>query len=316
MNWLEVSLTLDGELAEAVADVLAPYARQGVSIESTAIASDPNDEGRAVGPLRVRAYLDATDAAALEAARQDLERDLFYLNMIQPLPAPQYTMVADADWAELWKAHYQPIRAGKRLVIVPAWLQPPLEPNDVAVLIDPGMAFGTGTHPTTQLCLALIEDHLQPGAAALDLGCGSGILAIACAKLGARSVLAVDVDEESIRAARANAAANGVSEKIETRLGSLAAALAQPVANGPALDAPAQFQLAAANILAVVIAKLLAGTPSLGDSLIPGGTLIVSGILAEQTGKVVAALNRARLDVIEKRQRGDWIALAARRGDG
>ena len=119
-NWLEISLTLDGELAEAVADVLARYAHQGVSIESTAIEVDPDDEGRPIGPLRVRAFIPVDES--LEATRQKIEQDLFYLGMIRPLPTPVYTPVADADWAELWKAHYHPIRVGRRLVIVPVWL--------------------------------------------------------------------------------------------------------------------------------------------------------------------------------------------------
>ncbi len=121
-RWLEISLTLDGELAEAVADVLARYAYQGVSTESTAVEADPEDEGRAVGPWRVRAYLPADDAEILESTRQKIERDLFYLGMICPLPQPVYTRVADAGWAELWKANYHPMRVGSRLVVVPAWL--------------------------------------------------------------------------------------------------------------------------------------------------------------------------------------------------
>ncbi len=350
-NWLEISLTLDGELAEAVADVLARYAHQGVSIESTAIEVDPDDEGRPIGPLRVRAFIPADES--LEATRQKIEQDLFYLGMIRPLPTPVYTPVADADWAELWKAQYHPIRVGRRLVIVPVWLADipieggsalharppdtpiqrgsalharpseqsrpqsrlqaaPTQPPDysttrlpdryratIRLLMNPGMAFGTGTHPTTQLCLALLEDHLKPDDTVLDLGCGSGILSVAAAKLGARSVLSADIDAESIRATNENAQANGVADKIETRLGSLASV------------GGLKFEVSVANILAIVIVKLLG--EGLAQTLAPNGLLIVSGILAEQADHVVAALNNAGLNVIDIRQNGDWVALAAQR---
>jgi ribosomal protein L11 methyltransferase len=315
MNWLEISLTLDPELAESVADVLAPYAHQGVSIESTAVTANAEDEGHPVGPLRVRAYLPADDVAALETARQKIEEGLFYLNMICPIPAPSYTPVSDADWAELWKANYKPIRIGNRLLVIPSWLannltttrQRPVaaaewEPPDhplIPILMDPGMAFGTGTHPTTQLCLALIEAHLKPDDTVLDLGCGSGILAIAAARLGAKSALAVDIDHDSIRATKENAEVNGVADKIETILGSLSN-LQLLITN---------YQLTVANIIAPVILRLLG--EGLAQTLAPGGTLIVSGILAGQAGEVTAALNRAGLTVVDRRQIGDWVAMAA-----
>ncbi len=309
MNWLEISLTLDSELAESVADVLAPYAHQGVSIESTAVTANAEDEGHPVGPLRVRAYLPADDVTALETARQKIEQGLFYLNMIRPIPAPSYTPVADADWAELWKANYKPIRIGNRLLVIPSWLanpltrttQPPNYPT-IPILMDPGMAFGTGTHPTTQLCLALLEDHLKPGDTVLDLGCGSGILAIAAAKLGAKSVLAVDIDDDSIRATKENAEINGVADKIETVLGSLS--------NPQSLIT--NYQLTVANIIAPVIIRLLGPEEGLAQTLAPNGLLVVSGILAEQGGDVTAALNRAGLSVVDRRQMGDWVAMAAR----
>ena len=156
MNWLEVSLLVNGELAEAVADVLARFAPNGVVTESTGVKFlDEENEGVAVGPISVRAYLEVNDR--LDETREKLEQALFYLGMIQPLPAPVYKQIADQNWMEAWKEHYKPIPIGKRLMIVPAWMDSP-EPNRVAIKIDPGMAFGTGTHPTTQLCLELIEN--------------------------------------------------------------------------------------------------------------------------------------------------------------
>ena len=160
MNWLEVSLTVNGELAEAVSDVLARFAPNGVMTEQGVKFVDDEDEGTAAGPITVRAYLPADEH--LEETRHKVEEALYYLGRIQPLPAATYTPIADQNWMEAWKQHYKPIPIGKRLLILPAWLELP-EPERVAIKIDPGMAFGTGTHPTTQLCLELMEGVFGEG---------------------------------------------------------------------------------------------------------------------------------------------------------
>ena len=315
MNWLEISLILDGELAEAVADVLAPHAYQGVAIESTAVTANAEDEGRPIGPVRVRAFLPADDPTTLETTKQKIETGLFYLNMIRPIPAPAYTFVQDADWAELWKANYKPIRIGQRLVIVPAWLYESFlndaatrRPGDILLRMDPGMAFGTGTHPTTQLCLALIETYLRPGEAVLDVGCGSGILSVAAAKLGAGTVLGIDIEEESVRATLENAQANGVADKIESHLGSLSSLQSFDFAQD---ESPVSvFQLTVANIIAPIIIRLLG--EGLAKTLAPGGTLIISGILEEQIESMTTALSESGWSILEQRQSGDWVAMAAR----
>jgi ribosomal protein L11 methyltransferase len=215
MNWLEVSMTVNGELAEAIADVLARYAPNGVTTEQAVDFVNDEDEGTPVGPITVRAYLIAD--GKLEETRQKLEESLFYLGMIQPLPAPVFTPLEDRNWMEAWKVHYQPIPIGRRLVIVPTWLESP-DASRISIRIDPGMAFGTGTHPTTQLCLELIEDYFfrfpsspDRGPAVIDVGCGSGILSIAALKLGAEFALGVDIDDASVRASRENANANGIA---------------------------------------------------------------------------------------------------------
>ena len=313
MNWLEVCLIVEGEVAEAVADVLARYAPDGgVVIESTAIQTRPDDpggkeewpdEGRPVGPFAVRCYLPADER--LEETRRRLDDALWHLGQILPLPAAQFRPVADADWSETWKANYQPIRLGRRLVIVPAWLDPPLNREEVAVRLEPGMAFGTGTHPTTHLCLALLEEVLQPGQSVIDLGCGSGILAIAAARLGAGSVLAVDIDPEAVRTARLNAAANGLARNVHVEQGSLADILAS------------NFELSSAglvfaNILARVIVQF--AEHGLARLLAPGGNLIVSGILADQVGEVEDSFRAQGIIIVERRQIEDWVALLCRVG--
>ena len=314
--WLEVSLIVDGELAEPVAEVLARFIPDGVVIESTAVTAEADDSaGRAVGPLRVSGYLPVD--TQVDETRRHLEEALWYLGRIRPLPAPQFRTVQQADWSEAWKQHYRPIPLGRRLVIVPAWLEPP-ERGRIPVRIDPGMAFGTGTHPTTQLCLEVIEDILDTlgdsGHTAylntfpvsdldvIDLGCGSGILAIAALKLGAPRALGVDIDLDAVQAARENAEANSVAEHLELGLGSLA-----EIRDGA--FSFRQAGLVLANILAPVLVELL--DQGLGDLLIPGGSLVLSGILQEQAEKVESALEQHGLRLVERRQMGDWVALWA-----
>jgi ribosomal protein L11 methyltransferase len=224
--------------------------------------------------------------------------------MIQPLPAATYRQVADQNWMEAWKQHYKPIIIGKRLVIVPAWMDSP-DPQRVAIKIDPGMAFGTGTHPTTQLCLELMESffagakHASP-LRVIDVGCGSGILSIAAIKLGAKQALGVDIDAGSIENARENANANGVGEELMLSVGSV-----EEIKNGrfPFDRAP----LVLANILAPVIVRLFEA--GLADLIEQHGAIILSGILQEQEGRVLEAGQIKGLRMNERRQMGDWVAL-------
>lgn len=315
-TWLEVSLVVDGELAEAVAEVLARFAPGGVAIESTAVTAAADDsEGRAVGPLRVAAYLPVDER--LEDTRRKLEEALWYLGRIQPLPAAQFRSVQEADWAEAWKAHYQPIAIGRRLIIVPAWLENP-NPERVPIRMDPGMAFGTGTHPTTQLCLELLDGLLDDRGwtldgefdppTVIDVGCGSGILSVAALKLGASHALGVDIDPLAVDVSRENARLNGVSDRFEAGTGSVAEVLAGEFTLR-------QAPLVLANILAPVIIRLL--DDGLHDLLAPRRSgqvepaLILSGVIQEQAGDVETALLRHGLRVAMRKQSGDWVALLA-----
>jgi ribosomal protein L11 methyltransferase len=314
MNWLEVSLTVNGEQAEAVADVLARFAPNGVMTEQGVKFVDDEDEGTATGPITVRAYLPVDEH--IEETRHKLEESLYYLGMIQPLPAAAFNSIADQNWMEAWKQHYKPILIGKRLVIVPAWLDSP-EPGRIAIRIDPGMAFGTGTHPTTQLCLELLEkafdDRVQdprslkdPGGLkmnVIDVGCGSGILSIAALKLGAASALGVDIDPESARNSRENADINEIDGELLLGVGSVKEILEGTFAIRAA-------QVVVANILAPVIIRLF--DSGLADLLEPEGVLLLSGILQEQTQSVMDAVQARGLHLVEKRQMGDWVALAVR----
>ena len=323
MNWLEVSMTVDGELAESVADVLARFSPNGVMTEQGVKYNDAEDAGTPTGPITVRAYLEVNDQ--LEETRQKLEESLFYLGMIRPLPAPSYKQIADQNWMEAWKQHYKPILIGQRLLILPAWMESP-EPNRIAIKIDPGMAFGTGTHPTTQLCLELMELSLchferpkgaknlrhdeetlryaQGDIRVIDVGCGSGILSIAALKLGAKQTLGVDIDPESIINSRENANTNGVGEELVLGTGSV-----QEILDGK--FAFKKAPLVVANILAPVIMRLF--DAGLADLIEEGGAIILSGILFEQEGGVIEAAQAQGLRMNERRQMGDWVALTMRR---
>lgn len=299
MNWLEVSLTVNGEAAEAVADVLTRFAPEGVAIEGIQFEVTPDERGLPVGDVIVRAYLPADDQ--LEATRAKLEQALWHLGQLLPLPAPTYQPIADKNWSESWKANFQPIRVGKRLMIVPAWLNPPLAPDDIPIRLDPGMAFGTGTHPTTQLCLAAIEKHVRPEQAVLDLGTGSGILAIAAAKLGAGPVWALDIDPEAVRVAGENARANQVASRLQIERGSLA----------HVLSANYSAPFVVANILARILNDML--SQGLAQTVRPGGLLVLSGILEAQAYEVRANLTGHGLTLLAQEHIDDWVALIARR---
>jgi ribosomal protein L11 methyltransferase len=304
MNWLEVSLTVNGELAEAVADVLARFAYSGVMMEQGVRYTDEEDAGTPTGPITVRAYLEMNDQ--IEETRQKLEESLYYLGRIQSLPAASYKQIADQNWMEAWKQHYRPILIGERLVILPAWMDSP-EPNRVAIKIDPGMAFGTGTHPTTQLCLELMEQFFAQSKLenrkleiVIDVGCGSGILSIAAIKLGAASALGVDIDSGSIVNARENAETNRVGSELILEVGSV-----QEVLEGRFAFRKAPLVLA--NILAPVIVRLF--DAGLADLIEENGAIILSGILQEQAQNVIEAAQAKGLQVNERKQMGDWVAM-------
>ncbi len=303
MDWIEVSLEVDGEAAEAVADLLARYGHQGVAIEQASFPVEVwPDEIPPADRLIVRAYFPA-DARA-DAARQQLREALWHLSQLYPMPEPTFTVVQEEDWAEAWKQHYHPLRLGRRLYIRPQWATiPDPRPDDIVLVMDPGMAFGTGTHPTTQLCLIALEEHLagQPAVEVLDLGCGSGILGIAALKLGAARVLALDTDELAVHATVQNAAYNEVSDRLTVQQGSLETVR----------RSARHFDLLLVNILAQVIITLC--EEGLGDVLRAGGTALFSGIIHEQADEVEAALRGAGLEPYHRRTQGDWVAIGARK---
>jgi ribosomal protein L11 methyltransferase len=303
--WLELSVEADVEAVEAVSEILGRVAPGGSSVEP-AFELVEEGLGARIDPTRpsiVRAYVPARDPAAAERAAAEAAEALGHLQAFGLRPIGELTtrIVHEADWAEAWKAHFPVLRIGRRIVIKPTWLDHAPAPDDIVLDLDPGMAFGTGLHPTTRLCLAGIEDAADrgdiDGARVLDVGCGSGILAIAAAKLGAASVLGVDTDPIAIEATVANAERNGLADRITARAGSLPS-------GEPAYD------VVLANLIASV---LIALAVPLRDELRPGGSLLASGIFVDREREVREAFAAAGLEVASRLVEGDWVALMAAR---
>ncbi len=300
-NWLEVSLTVNGELAEAVADVLGRFAPNGVMTEQAVTFLNDEDEGTPTGNITVKAYLVMDEH--LDETRRKLEESLYYLGVIQPLPEPTYTLIGDQNWMEAWKLRYQPIPIGKRLMILPAWMDLS-DPSRIGIKIDPGMAFGTGAHPSTQMCLDLLEtvfDERPTLPSVIDIGCGSGILSVAALKLGADFALGVDIDEAAIANSRENAENNGVNSKaFQLGVGSVEDVRDEKFAISSA-------PLVLANILAPILIRLFeAGMAELVE---PGGCIILAGILEHQAEDVIKAAQERGLRLTDRRQINDWVAL-------
>jgi len=291
LSWLEASVQVDGEAAETVSEVFNRYGRGGA-----VLSTDFDGELSDTAVVTVKTYL-PLDEEGLKT-RQRIEEALWHLSQIYPLPPPEFRELTEDDWANAWKKHYCKrsgvLRIGQRIVIKPPWQEYKPRPDEVVIELDPGMAFGTGLHPTTRMCLQALEEHLEPGAKVLDLGTGSGILAIAAARLGAGSVLALDNDPVAVRAARANVQSNGVRNTVTVEPGSLD-------------KTTEEFELVLVNILARVIIEL-AGQ-GLVDRVRPTGLMIAAGIIEEQEAEVTAALRERGLEIVERRQEKDWVAL-------
>jgi len=297
-RWLELAITTDAELAEAISEAIFPHVDGGVALEqvnqrlSDGMTADRWEDEDASGPVVVRGYLPMDDS--LEERRTRVEEALFYLNMVRPIPKPDYREVAQSDWANAWKASFKPLRIGKRVLIRPSWIdaaQAGVRTGDIVLALDPGMAFGTGLHPTTQLCILALEEYMQPGWRVFDVGHGSGVLSILAAKLGAASVLAADTDEQAVFVGRDNAQTNAVDGIVK-------------VVHGSHDSVDDRFDLVVANILAGVIVTMLAS--GLAHR---GRRFIFSGILDTQAQAVKNAATSAGLTLVEQKQLTDWVCL-------
>lgn len=297
MDYIELTARVPATQASAAADIIAMVSGQGASIEAPFTQADLESDAvpRQDGYAFVRVYLRETDGVIVAKADAALADAGIGAQLSE-------RVVADEDWAESWKAHFGVERYGERIVVVPSWLSYDSQPDDVVITLDPGMAFGTGQHETTRMCLEALERAITPGMQVLDAGCGSGILSLAAAGLGATRVAALDTDPDCVRITADNARLNGTAAIIEAATGALGAAW--PFV-GPAANA---FDVAVANIVASVIVQ---GAKALVVALKPGGALIVSGVIGSREDDVRAALTAAGASVHRTRAMGDWRCIEA-----
>ena len=296
MIWQELSIKVPWEYMEPISYLFSRYGR-GLSMENAA------DD-----LVLLRTYLPSTSKRRL--AR--IEVGINLVRILQPFGELAIKELEEADWENAWKAHFTLLKVGTRLMIKPSWIDYEASPDEVVIELDPGMAFGTGYHPTTKMCLEALEGLIRPGMEVLDLGTGSGILTIAAARLGAASVLALDVDPTAVKAARKNFRASGLMSKASPLT---AQAPRVRLARGTLphrLFHGACFDLAMANISARVIQEM---APYLWQSLKPRGMLIASGIIQKQQGELEEALTKAGFSHLKTYNIEDWVALLLSRGE-
>ncbi len=303
-SWYEIRLRVPSASADLVCHELTDLGCEGITVEErrldTFVPPDPDEVPS--GDYCLKAYFRA--AAVSQGLPEEILERLRELARffpgLEPV-APELHRVATENWAEDWKQHFQPFAVGRRLRVQPSWETAPAAQEQVIVRLDPGMAFGTGTHGTTRLCLEALAPLFEEGEApqrVLDVGTGSGILAIAAAALGSERVLACDIDPEACRTARENADRNGVGERVE-------------VTGRPLEELEGNFDVILANILAEELVRL---APQLVSRLAPAGALILSGILSEKEDLVREGYRPFGLAGPQISRQEEWSCLLYRKG--
>lgn len=308
MKWQEVSITVDRAGTEAVANILHELGAGGVVFEDPQLKMhyiegdlwdyyDLPKESVEEGKVLVKAYLH--EGESLNQRFEELKHALHTLKTLY-LPSLyvdlQSAQVSDEEWATSWKNYYKPEKIGQRVVIKPSWEQYEPQDQEVIVELDPGMAFGTGNHPTTSLCIKALEDYLGIGDKVYDVGTGSGVLAITAAKLGAGKVAAIDLDEVAVKIAKENVDLNQVQHRIEVLEGNLLDLVQEPA------------DLVVANIIADIIIIL---APDVLKVLKPGGIFIASGIIDNREKDVLTAIEISGLKIKEVRHDKGWVGVIA-----
>lgn len=312
MNYLEVAVYTTTQASDAVAEVLMEAGASGVSIEDEAdIALNQRPEGEwdyiapdiyshLAGEVRVACYLARDDElrGRLEQIKNRME-DLLRLSdeyWIVGSGRIATRVVRQDDWANAWKKYYTSVKVGKNLVVVPTWEHYQPENNEIVIHLDPGMAFGTGTHETTMMCMEMLEKIVQPGDAMLDIGCGTGILSLCTARLGVKSIIAIDKDPVAVRVCKENIALNRLQKKIK-------------VVRGDLLDKSyPKVDILAVNIVADAIIKVLRHVSRVMHD---HTQLICSGIIKDREQDVLESIEQAGLVVVERMEMGEWVALRA-----
>ena len=299
MKWLELSIKAPSEMVEPLSALFLRHGHGGVVVEEAGGFNPDNDE--APPPNRegvVKAYLPVDDT--LKSRREGIDAGLRLFSLVRTLPPLVETEIDETDWTESWKSHFPVLHVGQRIVVKPVWHEYTQKPGEVIVHLDPGMAFGTGHHPTTRMCLELLEKHIKPGTEVLDFGAGSAVLSIAALHLGAARSLGLEIDALAVKSATANIADNGLREQIVVVEGSL-----------PHREAPAaNFDLALCNVSTKVLRDY---AHRIAEALRPGGLLIASGFTFDQEERTLEGLCQAPLSLVERAQEEDWVSVVMRR---
>jgi ribosomal protein L11 methyltransferase len=299
--WYELAIDVHAEAVEPVSELLGRYGfNHGVSIDEPYVQDKDGDnlEIDLGKPFTIRTWV--ADSDFDPALAEEIRSALWHLGQMRPVSDLRVTTLAEEDWANAWKEHFRTHKIGDRVVIRPPWLEYEAQDDEVVVELDPGMAFGTGLHPSTQLTMLGVEETVQPGDTVLDVGTGSGILAIAALKLGAKHVDAVDVETVAVRATEENAARNGVADSIDVRLGSV----------GPGEPFQRQYDVVFANIIARILIEL---AEPLVDGTKPGAAMVLAGIIKDREADVADAFEALGAAVVNRRQHDDWVSLVLRR---
>lgn len=310
MKWAEISIQTTHEATEAVADIFHGLGANGVVIEDPELINSYRRSGtwdycdipeaEDTATVTVKAYLPVDDRLddklrlfeerVTELVRHDIDKGRGLIS---------WREVHEADWANAWKEHFHPVRIGERLVVKPSWEDYPAADDDLVIELDPGMAFGTGTHATTAMAMRVLEEIVRPGDTVFDVGTGSGILAVAAAKLGAGAVRAVDLDPVAVKVAGENVAANAAGDKVTVAAGDLLTGVT------------GQADIIIANIVAAVIMRLV---PDVPGRLKDGGLFLAGGVIADRLGDVTDAILAAGLTVEKVLEEGEWTTILARKG--
>ncbi|KAE8558308.1 50S ribosomal protein L11 methyltransferase [Paenibacillus polymyxa] len=320
MLWNEITIHTSEEAVEMISNFLHEAGAGGVSIEESGSLNKPRDtsygqwydrplndipEGQAI----IKGYF--AEEVDMDSVRAQIEPRVEQLRTFDIDPGEvQYELktVHEDDWANAWKQYFKPLRVSDRLTIKPTWEEyEPASEDEKIIELDPGMAFGTGTHPTTSLCLRTLESVIQGGEEVIDVGTGSGILAIGAVKLGAKHVLALDLDPVAVSSARENTRLNELEERITIKESDLLSVLN---ASDPTLGIQLPVKLVVANILAEIILLFI---DDVYNALQPGGIYIASGIWKNKEEAVETALKAAGFEITEINRDEDWLAFVARK---
>ena len=310
MKWIEVQVKTTTEAEEVVANILYEAGVGGLAIEdpNDILAFTQNEDSwdyidssllnNVFEGVIIKAYFPESEDLLdkIELIKQNIEKIPQY-NLDKGLGEVTVSEVDEKDWAETWKKYYKPKKIGEKVVIVPSWEKYESKEGDIIIEIDPGMAFGTGTHETTTMCINQLERHIKTDYKVFDIGCGSGILSIVSAKLGAKKVIAVDIDEVPIRVSKENIELNSVSNIVDVRRGNLLDVVDE------------KADLIVSNIIAEVIVKL---SKDIVNYLNPNGIFIASGIITEKKDMVKEALEKEGFNIIQVDIMNDWVCIVSK----